>query len=106
MLNIKRVPSDYIQVSSGLGEAPPRNIVVLPVLFEGETKAVLELATFDEFDEIRLTFLEQLAESIGIVLNTIAANMIAPSAPRLAVPMECRLARPRPRRTPCWRRWC
>ena len=45
------------------------------MLFEGETKAVLELATFDEFDEIRLTFLEQLAESIGIVLNTIAANM-------------------------------
>ena len=68
-------PSDYIRVSSGLGEAPPRSIVVLPVLFEGEIKAVLELATFDEFDEIRLTFLEQLAESIGIVLNTIAANM-------------------------------
>jgi signal transduction histidine kinase len=45
------------------------------VLFEGEIKAVLELATFDEFDQIRLTFLEQLAETIGIVLNTIEANM-------------------------------
>jgi HAMP domain-containing protein/CheY-like chemotaxis protein/signal transduction histidine kinase len=75
MLTIGQVPPEYIQVSSGLGEAPPRSLVVLPVLFEGETKAVLELATFDEFDEIRLTFLEQLAESIGIVLNTIAANM-------------------------------
>ncbi|MFL5492814.1 MAG: response regulator, partial [Gemmatimonadales bacterium] len=75
MLTVSQVPHDYIQVSSGLGEAPPRSLVVLPVLFEGETKAVLELATFDEFDEIRLTFLEQLAESIGIVLNTIAANM-------------------------------
>jgi HAMP domain-containing protein/CheY-like chemotaxis protein/signal transduction histidine kinase len=75
MLLINQVPSDYIQISSGLGEAPPRNIVVLPVLFEGEVKAVLELATFDQFDEIRLTFLEQLAESIGIVLNTIEANM-------------------------------
>ncbi|MBA3345466.1 MAG: response regulator, partial [Gemmatimonadales bacterium] len=75
MLIVNQVPQDYIQISSGLGEAPPRNIVVLPVLFEGEVKAVLELATFDEFDEIRLTFLEQLAESIGIVLNTIAANM-------------------------------
>jgi HAMP domain-containing protein/CheY-like chemotaxis protein/signal transduction histidine kinase len=75
MLLINQVPSDYIQISSGLGEAPPRNIVVLPVLFEGAVKAVLELATFDQFDEIRLTFLEQLAESIGIVLNTIAANM-------------------------------
>jgi CheY-like chemotaxis protein/signal transduction histidine kinase/HAMP domain-containing protein len=75
MLTVGQVPHDYIQVNSGLGEAPPRSLVVLPVLFEGETKAVLELATFDEFDEIRLTFLEQLAESIGIVLNTIAANM-------------------------------
>ncbi|HET8834309.1 MAG TPA: response regulator [Gemmatimonadales bacterium] len=75
MLTIGQVPHDYIQVSSGLGQAPPRSLVVLPVLFEGETKAVLELAAFDEFDEIRLTFLEQLAESIGIVLNTIAANM-------------------------------
>ena len=75
MLTVGQVPHDYVQVSSGLGEAPPRNIVVLPVLFEGEVKAVLELATFDEFDEIHLTFLEQLTESIGIVLNTIAANM-------------------------------
>ena len=48
---------------------------MLPVLFEGEIKAVIELASFDQFDEIRLTFLDQLAESIGIVLNTIAANM-------------------------------
>ncbi|HEY9013569.1 MAG TPA: HAMP domain-containing protein, partial [Gemmatimonadales bacterium] len=75
MLLINQVPTDYIQISSGLGEAPPRSIAVMPVLFEGEVKAVLELATFDQFDEIRLTFLEQLAESIGIVLNTIEANM-------------------------------
>ncbi|HSJ75393.1 MAG TPA: ATP-binding protein, partial [Gemmatimonadales bacterium] len=74
-LLINQVTDDYIQISSGLGGAPPRSIVVLPVLFEGEVKAVLELATFDQFDEIRLTFLEQLAESIGIVLNTIEANM-------------------------------
>jgi hypothetical protein len=75
MLLLSSVPEDYVQISSGLGEASPRNIVVLPVLFEGEVRAVLELATFDEFDEIRLTFLEQLAETIGIVLNTIGANM-------------------------------
>jgi hypothetical protein len=75
MLLINSVPESYVQISSGLGEASPRNIAVLPVLFEGEVRAVLELATFDEFDEIRLTFLEQLAETIGIVLNTIGANM-------------------------------
>jgi signal transduction histidine kinase/CheY-like chemotaxis protein len=75
MLLIKHAPTEYLPIASGLGEAPPRNIAILPVLFEGEVRAVLELATFDEFDEIRLTFLEQLAETIGIVLNTIAANM-------------------------------
>ena len=69
------MPADYIQISSGLGEATPLNIVVLPVLFEGEVKAVIELASFHRFSDIHLTFLDQLTESIGIVLNTIAATM-------------------------------
>ena len=60
---------------SGLGEAPPLNIIVLPALFEGEVKAVIELASFGEFSETHQSFLDQLMESIGIVLNTIAANM-------------------------------
>ncbi|MBW3543504.1 MAG: response regulator, partial [Planctomycetes bacterium] len=69
------VPEEFIRIRSGLGEAPPRNTVVLPVLFEDEVKAVIELASFNPFTEIHLTLLEQLAESIGIVLNTIAATM-------------------------------
>src|SRR6185503_12977609 len=69
------VPGDYIKISSGLGEAPPLNIIVLPVLFEGQVKAVIELASFHNFSEIHLAFLDQLTESIGIVLNTIAAGM-------------------------------
>jgi CheY-like chemotaxis protein/signal transduction histidine kinase len=58
-----------------LGEAPPRNIIVLPILFEGEVKAVIELASFLPFSQIHQTFLDQLAESIGVVLNMIGANM-------------------------------
>jgi hypothetical protein len=69
------VPGDYVQISSGLGEAKPLNIVVLPVLFEGEVKAVIELASFYRFSDVHLSFLNQLTESIGIVLNTIAATM-------------------------------
>ena len=69
------VPSDYIGISSGLGEAPARNIIVLPVLFEGQVKAVVELASFQKFNTTTQTFLDQLTESIGIVLNTIEANM-------------------------------
>ncbi|MEW5686114.1 MAG: HAMP domain-containing protein [Pseudomonadota bacterium] len=72
---LTNVPKDYVQISSGLGEAAPANIVVLPALFEGEVKAVIELATFGEFNETQQAFLDQLMESIGIVLNTIAANM-------------------------------
>ena len=72
---LTNVPKDYVQVSSGLGEAAPANIIVLPALFEGEVKAVIELATFGEFNETQQAFLDQLMESIGIVLNTIAANM-------------------------------
>ena len=72
---LSHVPSDYIQVRSGLGEATPLNIVVLPVLFEGEIKAVIELASFYRFSDVHLMFLNQLTESIGIVLNTIVATM-------------------------------
>jgi CheY-like chemotaxis protein/signal transduction histidine kinase/HAMP domain-containing protein len=69
------VPDDYITISSGLGEAPPRNIIVLPVLFEGEVKAVVELASFLPFSQIHQVFLDQLAESVGVVINMISANM-------------------------------
>jgi signal transduction histidine kinase/DNA-binding response OmpR family regulator len=72
---LTEVPGDYIHLGSGLGEAPPINIVVLPVLFEGNVKAVIELASFNRFKEIHLTLLDQLTETIAIVLNTIAANM-------------------------------
>src|SRR5262249_44386817 len=71
---LTKVPSDYIRVTSGLGEAAPTSIVVLPVLFEGEVRAVIELASLEQFTEVPSAFLEQLTESIGIVLNTISAT--------------------------------
>jgi signal transduction histidine kinase/DNA-binding response OmpR family regulator/HAMP domain-containing protein len=68
-------PHDYMRVTSGLGEAKPSTVIVLPALFEGEVKAVLELGSFERFSTIHTLFLDQLMESIGIVLNTLAANM-------------------------------
>jgi HAMP domain-containing protein/signal transduction histidine kinase/DNA-binding response OmpR family regulator len=68
------VPKDYMQISSGLGAAAPRNVIVLPVVFEGQVKAVLELASFEGFSPTHQAFLDDLMESIGIVLNTIQAN--------------------------------
>nr|MCU0684851.1 response regulator [Polyangiaceae bacterium] len=72
---LTRVPGDYVQISSGLGEGTPLNIIVLPVLFEGQVKAVIELASFHPFSSIHQLFLDQLTESIGVVLNMITANM-------------------------------
>jgi HAMP domain-containing protein/signal transduction histidine kinase/DNA-binding response OmpR family regulator len=72
---VTNVPKDYIRIRSSLGEATPTSIVVLPVLFEGEAKAVIELASFEKFSDIHLAFLDQMTQSLGIVLNTIAATM-------------------------------
>ena len=72
---LSNVPPDYIRISSGLGDAAPQNIIVLPVVFEGQVKGVLELASFERFSPTHQAFLDQLTESIGIVLNTIVANM-------------------------------
>jgi CheY-like chemotaxis protein/signal transduction histidine kinase/HAMP domain-containing protein len=72
---LSNVPEDYIQIVSGLGEASARNILVLPVLFEGKVKAVIELGSFLPFSPIHQLFLDQLAESLGVVLNMITANM-------------------------------
>jgi HAMP domain-containing protein/signal transduction histidine kinase/CheY-like chemotaxis protein len=71
---LTEVPSDYAKVSSGLGEFCPLNVVVLPILFEGQVKAVIELSSVERFSPAHQAFLEQLTESIGIVLNTIEAS--------------------------------
>src|SRR5213082_3930475 len=74
-IQLNTVPSGYVAVKSGLGEAPPASIVVLPVIFEGRVKAVVELASVQAFGQTHLDFLDQLTEGIGVVLNTIEANM-------------------------------
>src|SRR6059036_3004673 len=74
-IHLSDIPPDYIRIKSGLGEASPRNLIVLPILFEGQTKAVIELASLTEFTKTHLAFLSQLTETIGVVVNTIEATM-------------------------------
>jgi len=69
------VPADFVRISSGLGHAAPVNVAILPALFENDVRAVIELASFSRFNETHQNFLDQLMESVGIVLNTIAATM-------------------------------
>ncbi|MDP2032623.1 MAG: HAMP domain-containing protein, partial [Polaromonas sp.] len=72
---IADAPSDFVTVASSLGESRRVSVVVLPVLFENETKAVIELASLHPFSTINLNFLDQLALNIGAVFNTIEATM-------------------------------
>jgi signal transduction histidine kinase/HAMP domain-containing protein/ActR/RegA family two-component response regulator len=73
---LTQVPPDYIQINSGLGESPPLNIIVLPILFEGSVRAVIELASFAAFSATHQSFLDQLTESIGLVLHTVSATSV------------------------------
>src|SRR5581483_1088965 len=72
---ITEPPDDYVKVASALGEATPKSIIVMPVLFEDQVMAVIELAAFQPFTEVQRAFLDQLGETIGIVINTIQATM-------------------------------
>ena len=68
------IPPGYIKISSGLGEASPASLAVMPILFEDQVLGVVELASFSRFTPIQLAFLEQLAETLGISVNAIIAN--------------------------------
>jgi HAMP domain-containing protein/CheY-like chemotaxis protein/signal transduction histidine kinase len=72
---ITEMPENAIPIGSALFKVPPRNNIVLPVLFENQVKAVIELASINEFTALQTMFLEQLTTSIGIVLNSIEATM-------------------------------
>jgi HAMP domain-containing protein/CheY-like chemotaxis protein/signal transduction histidine kinase len=72
---VSDIPSDTIPINSALVRVAPKNVVVLPILFENQVKAVIELASVSAFTTSQMTFLEQLTDSIGIVLNSIEATM-------------------------------
>src|SRR5207253_9627919 len=68
---LTEVPGDYVRINSGLGASPPLNIIVLPVLFEGAVRAVVELACFSSFSVTHQALLDHLPETIGLLLNTL-----------------------------------
>ncbi len=72
---LTRVPPDHVTIVTGLGESAPLTLIALPVLFENEVKAVIELASFHPFSPIHQIFLDQLMVSLGVVINMITANV-------------------------------
>ena len=69
------LPPGYITLRSGLGEVAPAGILVMPILFEDQVLGVIELASISAFSDVHRDFLDQIAETIGVVINTIRANM-------------------------------
>ncbi|HEX4040346.1 MAG TPA: response regulator, partial [Xanthobacteraceae bacterium] len=72
---IAHVPGNVVPIRSGMFKVVPTNIIVLPVLFEGQVKAVIEFASVGSFTQLQVSFLDQLTAGIGIVLNSIEATM-------------------------------
>ncbi len=75
-IHLSKVPGGYLRIASGLGSADPASLIVLPVLFESQVLAVIEIASFQPFTEIQLAFLNQIMESVGVTVNTIIANSV------------------------------
>ncbi len=73
-LVVTDLPADYVKISSGLGEAAPVNLIILPIVFEDQVLGVIEAGSFSRFTRVHQDFLEQLMETIGISLNSIIAN--------------------------------
>jgi HAMP domain-containing protein/signal transduction histidine kinase/CheY-like chemotaxis protein len=74
-IRLTDVPDGYIKVASGLGEATPATIQVMPIMFEEQLLGVIELGSLRPFGEVNQAFLDQLTDTIGVVINTIQANM-------------------------------
>ncbi|MFS0689345.1 response regulator [Sporosarcina sp. 179-K 8C2 HS] len=74
-ITLSKVPSDYITVKSGLGEAPPLKLYLLPILFEGEVKGIVEIASFESLGDKEQTLLEELINDLGIILESIIGRI-------------------------------
>jgi len=91
---VDEIPPGYIRISSGLGEAPPANLAVMPIIFEDRVLGVVELASFSKFTPIQIAFVEQLAETLGVSVNAIIAtsrtDALLQQSQRLTVELQAR----------------
>jgi signal transduction histidine kinase/DNA-binding response OmpR family regulator/HAMP domain-containing protein len=72
---LTNVPADYVSVKSGLGEAAPLNLYVIPILFEGDVKAVLEMASFQSFSTQQQEFVEEVVKGLGIIIDSVMGRI-------------------------------
>ena len=72
---LTNVPDDYITITSSLGKKKPKNILVMPLIYNETVMGVLEVGSFEEFSELQTTFLEQISEWISIAINSSQARV-------------------------------
>ncbi len=72
---LTEVPDQYIRIKSGLGEAAPQNVYVLPILYEDDLKAVIEIAALKPFTEVQQAFLEELINNLGIIIDNLQGRL-------------------------------
>src|SRR6516165_1265749 len=93
-IEVTDLPADYVKISSGLGEAVPANLMILPIVFEDQVLGVIEAGSFFAFTRVYRDFMEQLMESIGVNANTIIANSrtdaLLAESQRLAAELQAR----------------
>ncbi|MFF3482062.1 HAMP domain-containing protein [Streptomyces sp. NPDC002701] len=91
---VEEAPPDYIKINSGLGEAAPASVVIIPIPFEDKLLGVIELASFSRFSDVHLAFFDQFVNTIGVAINTIIANSRTESllgeSQRLAIQLQDR----------------
>ncbi|MFJ9242569.1 HAMP domain-containing protein [Streptomyces sp. NPDC101776] len=89
---VEEAPPDYIKINSGLGEAAPASVVIIPIIFEDKLLGVIELASFSRFSDVHLAFFDQFVNTIGVAINTIIANSRTESllgeSQRLAIQLQ------------------
>jgi len=71
LIYISDIPRDYVTMSSGLGEAPPRCLLIVPLVYNGETQGVIEFASLSNFRDHEIDFIKRLSETIGAALSNI-----------------------------------